>query len=160
MPEPYTVLFLCTGNSCRSQMAEALLRHLGGEKFRALSAGSHPAGYVHDLALETMRRMGVSTAGLYSKSWDKFVTTPIHVVLTLCDHAAGQTCPVFAGPAVRAHWSLPDPAFAQGNEEQRLAFAMQVASRLRGWIEKLIRLPIEKLSPQQLRAELEQIARS
>lgn len=160
MPEPFTVLFLCTGNSCRSQMAEALLRHLGGEKFQALSAGSHPAGYVHDLALETMRRMGVSTAGLYSKSWDEFVATPIDIVLTLCDHAAGQTCPAFPGPAVRAHWSLPDPAFAQGTEDQRLTFAMQVASRLRGWIEKLCRLPIDKLSPQQLRAELERIPKA
>lgn len=160
MPKPYTVLFLCTGNSCRSQMAEALLRHLGGEKFQALSAGSHPAGYVHELALETMRRMGVSTAGLYSKSWDEFVATPIDIVLTLCDHAAGQTCPAFPGPAVRAHWSLPDPAFAQGTEDQRMAFAMQVASRLRGWIEKLSRLPIEKLSPQQLRAELERIPKA
>jgi len=140
-------------------MAEALLRHLGGERFQALSAGSHPAGYVHDLALEAMRRMGVSTAGLYSKSWDEFAVTPIDIVLTLCDHAAGQSCPVFPGPAVRAHWSLPDPAFAQGTDEQRLMFAMQVASRLRGWIEKLIRLPIEKLSPQQLRAELERIPR-
>lgn len=160
MPEPYTVLFLCTGNCCRSQMAEALLRHLGGARFRALSAGSHPAGFVHDLTLETMRQMGVSTVGLCSKSWDEFAETPIDIVLTLCDRAASQPCPAFPGLAARAHWPLPDPAFAQGTEEQRLAFATQVAGRLRGWIEKLTRLPIDKLSPQQLRAELERIPKA
>ncbi|MDM8008874.1 MAG: arsenate reductase ArsC [Phycisphaerae bacterium] len=159
MPEPYTVLFLCTGNSCRSQMAEALLRHLGGDRFRVISAGSHPAGFVHGLALETLQHMGVSAIGLYSKSWDEFAATPIDIVLTLCDHAAGQTCPAFPGPAVRAHWSLPDPAFVEGTDEQRLAFALQVAGRLRGWIEKLIGLPIDRFSPQQLRAELERIPR-
>jgi len=157
MPEPYNILFLCTGNSCRSQMAEALLRHLGGSRFNAYSAGSHPAGYVHPLATESIRLMGISTAGQYSKSWDEFADTRIDIVLTLCDHAASQPCPVFPGPAVRAHWSLPDPVFAPGTDEERLAFAQLVANRLRSWIEQLIRLPLDILSPQQLRAALERI---
>lgn len=141
-------------------MGEALLRHLGGDRFRAHSAGSHPAGYVHDLALETMRQMGVSTAGLYSKSWSEFTGTPVDIVLTLCDDAAGQPCPVFPGPAVKAHWPLPDPAFAAGTDEERLAFAALVANRLRSWIEQLVRLPIDKLSPQQLQAELDHIPKT
>jgi arsenate reductase (thioredoxin) len=140
-------------------MGEALLRHLGGDRFRAYSAGSHPAGFVHSLAIETMRRMGVSVEGQYSKHWDELADTRMDILLTLCDHAAAQPCPLFPGPAVKAHWGLPDPAFAQGTEQERLAFAELVARHLRGWIEELIRLPIEKLSPEQLKTELDRIGR-
>lgn len=160
MSPPFSILFLCTGNCCRSQMAEALLRHLGGDRFRSFSAGSHPAGFVHPLTIETMRRLGVSTIGLHSKHWDEFAQTEMHIVLTLCESAAGQPCPVFTGPDVKAHWGLPDPAFAPGTDEERLIFAEKVAGRLRGWIERMIRLPIEKLSPAQLRAELERIPKA
>ena len=157
MQAPFRILFLCTGNCCRSQMAEALLRHLGGDRFRACSAGSHPAGFVHPLAIEAMRRIGISTEGQYSKSWDELADVPIDVVLTLCDHAASQPCPVFPSSQVKAHWSLPDPAFHVGTDEERLAFAELVARHLRAWIEQLVRLPIDKLSAEQLKAELDRI---
>jgi protein-tyrosine-phosphatase len=160
LARPWNVLFVCTGNCCRSQMAEALLRHLGGDRFNALSAGSHPAGYVHPLTVETMRQMGISTEGQYSKSVFELANTPMDVVLTLCDDAAGQPCPNWPGPAVKAHWGLPDPAFASGTEQERLAFATRVANQLRGWIEQLVRLPIDSLTPEQLKTELDRITRS
>lgn len=138
-----TILFLCTGNSCRSQMAEALLRKIGGDGFTALSAGSRPAGYVHDLAIETMRRMDVPMGSAESKSWDEFAETPVDVVITLCDEAAGETCPVWMGAPFCAHWSLPDPSFYLGNEEERIEFAMRVAARLRLKIEGLVAIDFD-----------------
>ncbi len=157
MQAPFRILFLCTGNCCRSQMAEALLRHLGGDRFAAYSAGSHPAGYIHPLAIETMRRMGISTESQYSKSWHELADTPIDIVLTLCDHAASFPYPAFPGTQAKAHWSLPDPVFHPGTDKERLAFAEMVARHLLAWIEQLVRLPIDKLSPEQLKAELDRI---
>lgn len=138
-----TILFLCTGNSCRSQMAEAMLRHLGGNQFDAVSAGSQPAGYVHDLAIEALRRMRIPLGTPVSKSWDEFSATPIDVVITLCDEAAGETCPVWKGAPVCAHWSLPDPASHLGDEEERIEFAVRVATRLRLKIEGLMGIPFD-----------------
>ncbi len=138
-----TILFLCTGNSCRSQMAEAMLRKVGGDKFIAISAGSRPAGYVHDLAIEALRRMNVPLGEAQSKSWDDFENTPIDAVITLCDEAAGETCPVWVGAPVCAHWSLPDPAFYLGDEEERIEFAVRVATRLRLKIEGLVGIDFE-----------------
>lgn len=119
-------------------MAEALLKHLGADRFEAISAGSHPAGYVHDLAIDAMNRMGVSVVNARSKIWDEFLDRSIDAVITLCDDAAGETCPTWAGDPIRAHWSLPDPAFHLGTDEERLEFALRVASRLRLKIEGLI----------------------
>lgn len=133
-----SILFLCTGNSCRSQMAEALLKHLGGGRFEALSAGSHPAGYVHDLAMAAMSQLGIIVVNARSKSWDEFMHARIDAVITLCDDAANETCPVWPGEPVQAHWPLPDPAFHPGSDDERLAFAVQVASRLRLKIEGLL----------------------
>jgi arsenate reductase len=140
MTDKPKVLFLCTGNCCRSQMAEALLRHLGGDRFEAYSAGSHPAGFVHPLATEAMAGMNMSTDGQNSKSWNDFATTPVDVVITLCDAAASETCPVWPGAPLTAHWSLPDPVGHFGSDEERTAFATAVAQRLRAKIEGLIKL--------------------
>jgi len=160
MPAPYNVLFICTGNACRSQMAEALLRHIGGERFNARSAGVEPAGYVHPVALETMRRMNVPTDGLYSKSWDQFADDPHDIIITVCDYAAIQPCPSWPGRPATAHWGLPDPSFHPGSEEDRLNAALGIAQRLRRWIEQLTALPLDELTADQLRKELERIAQT
>jgi arsenate reductase len=134
------ILFLCTGNSCRSQMAEALLRQIGGDRFEALSAGSHPAGYVFPLAIQATWELDVPLEGQTSKSWDEYADTPIDVVITLCDAAAAETCPVWVGSPITTHWSLSDPAGYPGTEEERLAFAISIAKRLRAKIQGLVEL--------------------
>lgn len=134
------VLFLCTGNSCRSQMAEAMLRVDGGDRFEVYSAGSHPAGFVHGLAVDVMTAMDLPQDGLTSKSWDEFKYTPIDVTITLCDSAAAEQCPVWQGSPITAHWPLPDPAYHPGSEEERFDFAMTVGKRLRDKIQALVNL--------------------
>jgi arsenate reductase (thioredoxin) len=160
MTEPYRVLFICTGNCCRSQMAEALLRHMGGGRFVASSAGSNPAGYIHPLAAATMQDMGVAMDGQYSKSWDAAAEEPHDIIITVCDSAASQPCPTFPGHPVVAHWSLPDPSFLPGTEEERLQAAAGVAGTLHRWLQRLIDLPLETLTTKELRAELRRIAES
>jgi len=112
------VLFLCTGNSCRSIMAEALLNHLGHGHFEAYSAGSRPTGQVHPGALETLARHGIPTGSPESKSWDDVKDMPFDIVVTVCDAAAAESCPVFLGPADKKHWSTPDPAQATGTQAE------------------------------------------
>ena len=130
------VLVLCTGNSCRSIMAEALVNHLGKGRFEAFSAGSSPAGYVHPKSLETLRRHGIAEPQQpRSKSWDEFAGQPLDYVITVCDQAAGETCPLFLGPAEKLHWSTPDPAKAEGSEEQVNAAFDQAFAMLRARIE-------------------------
>jgi arsenate reductase len=120
---PYNVLFLCTGNSARSIIAESLLNYRGVRRFRAFSAGSRPRRQVHPLALETLRRMHIPTAALRSKSRDEFAipgTPPLDFVFTVCDDAAKEVCPIWPGQPMTAHWGVADPAAAEGSEEARL----------------------------------------
>lgn len=140
MADKLKVLFLCTGNSCRSQMAEAILRELGGDRFEALSAGSWPAGFIHELAVEAMARLKIPMVDQVSKSWDEFADVSVDAVITLCDDAAAQACPNWPGDPIRAHWSLPDPAFHPGTKDDRIEFAVRVAHRLRAKIEAVVNL--------------------
>ena len=140
MSDKRKVLFLCTGNSCRSQMAEAILRKLGGDRLEAHSAGSWPAGYIHELAIEAMSRLNIPIVDQESKSWDELAGTPFDLVITLCDAAAKEPCPNWPGDPVRVHWSLPDPAFHPGPDEDRIEFALRVARRLHAKIEALANL--------------------
>lgn len=111
------VLVLCTGNSCRSVMAEALINHMCEEEYHAMSAGSFPAGYVHPKSIETLKRHGVDAGEPRSKSWDEFTDQNLDLVITVCDEAAAETCPVFPGNYEKKHWSTPDPAKAEGTDE-------------------------------------------
>lgn len=123
-------------------MAEAILRHFGGDRFEAYSAGSHPAGFVHELVIDALNQMGIPMDDQKhtSKSWDEFSDKPKDVVITVCDAAAGQTCPVWPGEPLRAHWSLPDPACHLGSDQERRDFALSVAQRLATKIERLVEL--------------------
>ena len=114
--DAFKVLVLCTGNSCRSVMAEALLNDLGRGRYRAWSAGSFPAGYVHLKSIETLKRHGIDPGQPRSKSWDEFAEQPFDLVITVCDQAAGESCPLFPGTPKKLHWSTPDPAKATGSE--------------------------------------------
>jgi arsenate reductase (thioredoxin) len=160
MPDrPLNVLFLCTANSARSIMAEALLNHLGGERFSAHSAGSHPGGTVNPLALETLKESGLPTDGLRSKGWDEFAVpeaVPMDFILTVCDNAAGEACPIWPGKPVTAHWGVPDPAAVAGSDEQKRAAFRQAALILRRRIELLVSLPAERLD----KARLTRVGRS
>ena len=128
------ILFLCTGNSARSQMAEALMNHLGGNQFIAFSAGSSPTGTVHPMAIETMREMHLDISGNKSKSLDQYVNEPWDIIITVCDNAK-ESCPIFPGRMIQAHWSFEDPAKFEGSDEQKLAFfwktAEEIATRIR-----------------------------
>lgn len=119
-------------------MAEALLRHVAGDRFESLSAGSHPAGYIHPLAIGALEQMNVSYENQRSKSWDEFAATPIDAVITVCDRAAGLPCPVLGGGPLAANWSLPDPVDHAGADADRAAFALRIAERLRVKIEAMV----------------------
>ncbi len=138
------VLFLCTGNSARSILAEALLNHLGGDNFRAYSAGSHPKGQVHPLALELLRAANLPADGARSKSWDEFAdaTSPrLDVIITVCDNAAAKVCPVWPCKPAKAHWGLPDPAAVLGTEAQRRAAFGETLAELERRIRQFIAQP-------------------
>ncbi|MEN8260846.1 MAG: arsenate reductase ArsC [Pseudomonadota bacterium] len=153
------VLVLCTGNSCRSILGEALLNQLGGNRFRAFSAGSFPTGKVNPNALAALRRHGLSAEGFASKSWESLADTPIDILITVCDEAGGETCPAYLGKAVRGHWGLPDPAKATGTpQEIENAFEKTYAA-LERRIERLLALPLESLSDDELANALDEIGR-
>ena len=152
------VLILCTGNSCRSILGEATFNHLAPAGWHAISAGSKPAGYVHPRSLALLEREGISTAGCHSKSWDKLPVTP-DIVITVCGSAAGETCPAYLGPVMRAHWGVEDPAHATGTEEEIDAAFMKAYRILRHRIETFFALPLEELKkdPARMKAELDRI---
>jgi protein-tyrosine-phosphatase len=149
MTQPaFNVLFLCTGNSARSILGEAILNHLGRGRFQAFSAGSQPAGQVNPLALEELRRLGLPADGYRSKSWDEFAARDapaMDFVFTVCDNAAKEVCPVWPGHPVTAHWGVEDPAAVTGSDEQRKQAFRNAALILWRRIELLLSLPMEKL---------------
>ena len=157
---PFNVLFLCTGNSARSIMAEVMMNHLGRGRFIAYSAGSHPTGTVHPLALETLQHMHLPVDGLRSKSWEEFVhpdAPQLDFVFTVCDDAAGEVCPVWPGKPLTAHWGVEDPAAFQGPEEEKRQRFRQVALILRRRIELFLSLPIATLDRMTIQAKLKDI---
>jgi len=157
---PYNVLFLCTGNSARSILAESLLNSLGQGRFRGYSAGSFPKGQVHPLALDLLKRMNLPSEGLRSKSWDEFAVPgapPIDFIFTVCDNAAGEVCPIWPGKPMTAHWGIADPAAVEGSEADK-AFAFRKALKeLETRIKLFTELPIASLDPMTLRETLRAI---
>ena len=160
--QPFNVLFLCTGNSARSILAEALMNHptVGSGRFRAFSAGSHPKGLVHPLAFDLLRQQHLPAEGLRSKSWEEFASAGAPVmdfVFTVCDDAAAEQCPVWPGQPITAHWGVADPAAVSGSEqEQRRAF-LDAFLILKRRIELLANLPMDKLRGLELQHRLDQI---
>lgn len=161
--ENYNVLFLCTGNSARSIMAECLLNRIGAGRFRAFSAGSQPKGEIHPLALHLLQRQDYRVEDLRSKNWDEFSAAgapELDFVFTLCDSAAAESCPAWPGQPMTAHWGLADPAAAEGSETERhLAFA-DTLRMLRNRIEIFTSLPVSSLDRLSLQNRLEEIGRS
>lgn len=158
----YHVLFLCTGNSARSILAEAILNRAAGDRFRAYSAGSHPKGSVHPMALAVLQEHGYETAGLRSKSWDEFAAAgapSLDFVFTVCNDAAGETCPVWPGRPMTAHWGIPDPAAFEGPPEEQHRVFQQAFLALARRIELLASLPLEALDRLSLQRRLQEIGR-
>ena len=153
------ILFLCTGNSCRSVLAEATFNHLAPAGWRAMSAGSHPTGQVHPRSLALLAREGISTDGVHSKSWDNLPATP-DIVVTVCASAAGETCPAYLGPVLRTHWGVDDPAHATGTGADIDAAYMHAYRTLRARTEAFLALPLETLKHDKpaLKAAMDKIA--
>lgn len=163
MTKTYNVLFLCTGNSARSVLAEVLLNHWGKGKFHGYSAGSHPKRQVHPMTLDELRSRGLSVAGLRSKAWDEFAKTgapTMDFVFTVCDQAAGEVCPIWPGNPVTAHWGVPDPAAAEGDEKQRATAFRDAAQRLEARIKLFTALPFDKLDRLAIKREADKIGRT
>ena len=155
------ILFLCTGNSCRSILAEATFNHLAPAGWSALSAGSQPAGEVHPRSLALLAREGISTTGCRSKSWENLPANP-DIVVTVCASAARETCPVYLGSALRTHWGVDDPAQAQGTEAEIDAAFNTTYRILRARIEAFLALPLQQLAkdPMRLKSALDRIGNS
>lgn len=152
------VLFMCTANSCRSILSEAMFNHLAPAGFEAISSGSFPKGQVLPRSLSTLQAAGISTEGLYSKGNEAFEGSPPDVVITVCDKAAGEACPVYFGPAVKAHWGLEDPSDVQGDEARVDAAFKATLSTVERRCKAFLALPFAQLSPAELKAELARIA--
>ena len=162
MQLPYNVLFLCTGNSARSILGEAILNHRGGTKFRAFSAGSHPTGRINPYALKQLETAGLSAAGLRSKSWEEFAkpgAPPMKFVFTVCDSAAAEICPVWPGQPVTAHWGIPDPAGVVGSEEEIMRAFRDAFVTTGRRIDLFLSLPLEKLDALAVKKEVDRIGR-
>ena len=160
---PFNVLFLCTGNSARSILAEGLLKGLGTDRFQAYSAGSTPKGEVHPMAIATLSSYSLPTDGYRSKSWDEFAAPgapKMDFIITVCDNAAGEVCPVWPGQPMTAHWGVEDPAAHEGTEEERLKAFHDAARMLKRRIELFLSLPLDRLDAMSIQTELRGIGQS
>ena len=161
MPEGvYNVLFLCTGNSARSILGEAIVNNLGGGHFKAFSAGSHPKGVVHPFALDLLKSLGFLAKGLRSKSWEEFASVEapqMNFIFTVCDDAAGEACPAWPGHPMTAHWGIPDPAAVEGSEVERRAAFRQAFAALENRIKLFLALPLASLDKLTLQSRLDAI---
>jgi arsenate reductase len=161
--ETFNVLFLCTGNSARSILAESILNSLGKPKFKAFSAGSHPAGTVNPLALALLEKNRFPTTGLRSKDWNEFSrpdAPPMHFVFTVCDQAAAEPCPVWPGQPMSAHWGVHDPAAVQGSDEEKRKAFLKAYTELHRRISLFINLPFNTLNKLALKQRLDEIGRT
>jgi len=158
----FNVLFLCTGNSARSILAEVLLNFLGKSRFRAFSAGSHPKGEVNQFAIEILQKQGFDVSGLRSKSWDEFAAPGaphLDFVFTVCDNAAGEACPIWPGQPMTAHWGIEDPAAVEGSDEEKRRAFLTALKLLRTRISLFTSLPFGKLDGMAIKRELDEIGR-
>jgi arsenate reductase len=156
----YNVLFLCTGNSCRSILAESILNRIGQGRFKGYSAGSHPVGEVNPYTIELLQRFDHATEELRSKSWDEFASAnapEMDFVVTVCDQAAGEVCPVWPGKPATAHWSFPDPAKFEGTELETRNFFSQVYGQINKALAVFVNLPIQSLDENELKKKLAEI---
>jgi len=163
MERRFNVLFLCTGNSARSIMSEAMLNAMGAPRFKAYSAGSHPAGRVNPLAVELLQKNRLPVDGLHSKNWQEFAqpgAPELDFVFTVCDSAAGEVCPVWPGQPVSAHWGVADPAAVEGDDETRRKAFFRAYSRLQNRIQLFLNLPLAKLDRLALTQRLKEIGRT
>ena len=159
----YNVLFVCTGNSARSIMAEGLLRHLGQGRFGAYSAGSHPNGTINRFALSTLQALRIPADGFRSKDWEEFAKSgapALDFVFTVCDNAAGEMCPMWPGQPMTAHWGVPDPAAIEGTDEEKARVFMSTAVTLKRRIELMLSLPIRSLDSMALQRKMTDIGKS
>jgi arsenate reductase (thioredoxin) len=160
---PYNVLFLCTGNSARSILAEALVNHWGRGRFHGFSAGSYPKGAVHPMALKLLQHLNFPTEGLRSKSWDEFAAPgapPLDFVFTVCDNAAGEVCPIWPGQPMTAHWGVPDPAAVDGSELEQMNAFRETFRTLENRIRIFTSLPLASIERIKLKQHLDEIGRS
>jgi arsenate reductase len=158
----YNVLFLCTGNSARSILAEVMLNGMGQGRFRAFSAGSHPKGEVNPFAIELLQKNRLRTEGLRPKSWDEFATPgaqPLDFVFTVCDQAAGEVCPIWPGQPMTAHWGIADPAAVEGSDEAKRRAFFRAYSELQHRLSILVSLPIDRLDRLTLQKRLREIGK-
>ena len=159
----YNVLFLCTGNSARSILAEATMNHWGQGRFRAFSAGSFPTGKVNPFSLKLLKLNGIATDGLRSKSWNEFAAPdapPLDFVFTVCDNAAGEICPIWPGRPMTAHWGVADPASVEGDDTQKMLAFRQALRELENRIKIFMDLPIQSLDKLKLKARLDEIGQT
>ena len=152
-----TILFLSSGNACRSNMARAILTHLAGERYLAYSAGSFPTGTVHPLTLQTLKAKNIPVMALRSKSWDEFHYNPVDIIITVCDRQAIAALPLFPGKPIRAHWSIPDASKFVGSESERQAEFLRVYDLIEHHVKALLRLPIEQMLPAEITAKINEI---
>lgn len=157
---PLNILFLCTGNSARSVLAESIANNLGGSRLHAFSAGSHPTGRVNPLAIDVPAQRGYPTDDLRSKSWEEFAASDaptVDFIVTVCDNAAGEVCPIWPGKPVTAHWGIPDPAAVEGSKGERQAALRQAYSALEARINRFLALPLESIDQATLKVRLKEI---